>query len=278
MTFIAEQRMAKIAAGRPESEDRVVLFDAGEALAAEEGGRLRLPFAAEVASRSLATDGWLFLGMLDGTRCFAVRCGLPEVPDRPVIRVGCRRMLADLCDAERNAFCRGRELALWAASHRYCGACRSELARSAHDSALICSVCGARYYPQLSPAVITAVTRNDGRELLLAHNRGFEPGIYSLIAGFVEAGESVEAAVRREIMEECGIQVRNVRYLTSQVWPFPNSLMLEFAAEYDSGTAVPDGAELTDLGWFTVEDHPQLPGAGSVARRVIDMVFGGKFK
>ncbi|MCI5779009.1 MAG: NAD(+) diphosphatase [Lentisphaeria bacterium] len=270
--------MAKIAAGHPDREDRVVLFDAGEALAAEEDGRLRLPRAAEIAPGSLTAEGRLFLGMLDGVRCFAVRGGLPEKPERPVIRVGCRRMLADLSDAERNAFCRGRELVLWRASHRYCGACRSELLPSANDSALICPVCGTRYYPQLSPAVITAVTRNGGRELLLAHNRGFEPGIYSLIAGFVEAGESAEAAVRREIMEECGIQVRNVRYLTSQVWPFPNSLMLAFAAEYDSGTAAPDGEELTDLGWFTAEEHPRLPGAGSVARRVIDMVFDGKFR
>ena len=144
--------------------------------------------------------------------------------------------------------------------------------------ALVCPDCGLRYYPQLAPAVIVAVTRNSGSELLLAHNRGFEPGVYSLIAGFVEAGESVEAAVRRELREECGIAVRDIRYLTSQVWPFPNSLMLAFAAEYASGAARPDGEELSDLGWFTAADHPRLPGAGSVARRVIETIFGPGFR
>ena len=91
----------------------------------------------------------------------------------------------------------------------------------------------------------------------------------------MEAGESVEMAVHREIMEECGIRVRDLRYLTSQVWPFPNSLMLAFSAEYDSGDGVPEGEELTDLGWFTSDDLPELPGAGSVARRVIESFFGG---
>ena len=98
--------------------------------------------------------------------------------------------------------------------------------------------------------------------------------MYSLIAGFVEAGESAEAAIHREIAEECGIQVKNLQYITSQVWPFPNSLMLAFTAEYASGTAKADGEELSDSGWFTAENHPELPSHGSVARTVIDLVFG----
>ena len=97
--------------------------------------------------------------------------------------------------------------------------------------------------------------------------------MYSLIAGFVEAGECAESACAREIMEECGISVKNIRYFTSQVWPFPNSLMLAFTAEYDSGTAEADGVELSDLGWYTAENHPELPSPGSVARKVIDSLW-----
>jgi len=169
-----------------------------------------------------------------------------------------------------NALCRARELLFWRKMHRYCGACRAELVPSSTDSALVCPQCHAHYYPQIAPAVIVAVTRNNGKELLLAHNRTFEPGIFGLLAGFVESGETVEQAVVREIQEETGVQVGNIRYLASQPWPFPNSLMLAFRAEYVSGDLQPDGTELTEAGWFSRDKLPNLPPPGSIARRIIE--------
>ena len=107
-------------------------------------------------------------------------------------------------------------------------------------------------------------------KILLAHNRNFTSGVYSLIAGFVESGETLEQAVAREILEETGIRVKNIRYYSSQPWPFPNSLMLGFIAEYDSGELNPDGLELESAGWYTVDDLPLLPEHGSIARKIIE--------
>ena len=135
--------------------------------------------------------------------------------------------------------------------------------------AKICPQCRERFYPQIAPAVIVAVTQED--RLLLAHNRNFPGSVHSLIAGFVEAGETLEQAVEREIWEETRLQVKNVRYLSSQSWPFPSTLMLGFAAEYASGTLELDGDELDHADWFSrASEPPRLPKDGSISRRIID--------
>jgi NAD+ diphosphatase len=124
-------------------------------------------------------------------------------------------------------------------------------------------------YPRIAPAVIVLIT-NDEEEALLAHNKKFTPGIYSLIAGFVEAGENLEAAVTRETREETGIEICDIRYLLSQPWPFPNSLMVGFSARYKSGTVKPDGVEIDDVQWFSRDSLPSLPGPGSISRHLIE--------
>jgi NAD+ diphosphatase len=123
--------------------------------------------------------------------------------------------------------------------------------------------------------VITIII-NDRREALLAHNRKFADGVYSLIAGFNEAGESLEATVAREIREEVGLEVRDIRYIASQPWPFPNSLMLGFAAHYAAGEIRPDGEEIMDARWFNPDTLPNLPGFGSVSRDLINNWLEGK--
>jgi len=275
MRFEAIQISAEIFFHQPEADDPVICFDKQDALLIPDdaGVPARLPRWREAAAKLPPEREYCCLGKLDGKRCFAVKSDLASVAPDGMVKFTCRQVLLSADEAIKSALCRGKKLLTWAASHRFCGACRSELTASETDLALICPTCGEHYYPQLAPAVIVAVTRNNGTELLLAHNRNFRNNMYSLIAGFVEAGETVEAAAAREIMEECGLKVKNIRYFTSQVWPFPNSLMLAFTAEYDSGTAVPDGAELSDLGWFTAENHPELPSPGSVARKVIDHIF-----
>lgn len=215
-----------------------------------------------------------YIGTIHDQPCFGGQCkAFPDVLPAGLQRVLTRRLLTDAEYSLWHAISRTQKLVFWRKQHRYCGACRGELVPSQNDSALKCPECGAMYFPQISPAVIVAVRKGD--QILLAHNRNFERNVHSLIAGFMEIGETPEQTVMREIFEETALRVKNIRYLGSQPWPFPNSLMLAFEAEYESGEATPDGVELTSLGWYSADDLPELPMNGSIARRVIDQLFPG---
>ena len=199
-------------------------------------------------------------------------CGALELPGCPGVAElearDIREALQLLPEPERIAAARGRELLFWRNRRRYCGVCGAETVDHGTECARVCTNCGAMFFPVLAPAVIVAVRRGD--RLLLAHNRKFREGMYSLIAGFVEAGENLENAVRREIREEVGIEVKNLSYFGSQSWPFPNSLMLGFRAEYADGELRPDGEEISDAGWFRPETFPSLPSPGSISRELIE--------
>ena len=161
-----------------------------------------------------------------------------------------------------------RQLVYWRKTNRFCGKCGTRLVRDGVEHAMRCPACGNLCYPRLNPAVITLVHRDD--EILLAHKAQNLYPFWGLIAGFVEPNESLEHAVRREIMEEVGIRVKNIRYFASQPWPFPNNLMLGFTAEYESGTVKPDGSELDGAAWYTRDKLPKIPTRVSIARRLID--------
>jgi NAD+ diphosphatase len=170
---------------------------------------------------------------------------------------------------------RAYHVAQWRRDSAYCGSCGTKNTNAPDELARLCPSCGRREYPRISPAVITIII-NDKHEALLAHNHKFVEKVYSLIAGFNEAGESLEATVAREIREEVGLEVRDIRYIASQPWPFPNSLMLGFVARYASGEIHPDGIEIEDARWFTPDTLPQLPGSGSVSRYLINSWLEGK--
>jgi NAD+ diphosphatase len=171
-----------------------------------------------------------------------------------------------------SAFLRLYHILQWREESRFCGSCAERNGDSPEELARLCPRCGRLEYPRISPAVIILVT-NDRGEALLAHNRKFRDKMYSLIAGFAEAGESLEAAAVRELREEVNIEVKDLRYAASQAWPFPNSLMVGFTARYASGDLKPDGREILDAQWFSAESArrgvPELPGLGSIARRII---------
>ena len=162
----------------------------------------------------------------------------------------------------------GYHLLIWLENSRFCGRCGKENEFHHHEKARFCPACQSITFPRISPAVITAVRKEN--RILLAHNKRFSAPVYSLLAGFVEAGETLEEAVAREINEEVGIEVENIRYFASQPWPFPDSLMIGFTADWKSGELVPDGIEISDAGWFGPEDLPRLPGKGSIALRIIE--------
>jgi NAD+ diphosphatase len=157
----------------------------------------------------------------------------------------------------------------WRVNYRYCPSCGKPLKEHDFERCLHCEACDANFYPVISPAIIVSVLKEG--KILLARNTGFPSGRHSLIAGFVEPGESLESAVHREVMEEVGLRIKNLRYLESSPWPFPNSLMVAFKAEWESGELKPDGIEIERAAWYAPnEELPDLPPKGSVARKVID--------
>ncbi len=164
----------------------------------------------------------------------------------------------------------------WDRTHQFCGKCGQPTASQAHERAKRCPHCGHTSYPRLNPAMIVRVTRagENGPEILLSRGHHFPPGRYSVQAGFVEPGETLEECVQREVCEEVNIKVKNIRYFGSQPWPFPNALMLAFTAEYESGDIVLEEEEVADAGWYTAKNIPQIPPRISIANRLINDFLG----
>ncbi|MDB6141856.1 MAG: pyrophosphatase [Pseudomonas sp.] len=160
------------------------------------------------------------------------------------------------------------QISTWAREHRFCGSCGQPMQQVPGERAMYCQHCDLRHYPRISPSMIVLVTRGD--EVLLARSPRFVTGVYSTLAGFAEPGESVEDCVRREVMEEVQVKVKNIQYLGSQSWPFPHSMMLGFHAEYDGGEIVPQVDEIEDAQWFNINALPPLPASRSIARYLID--------
>ena len=169
---------------------------------------------------------------------------------------------------------RAFHIAQWRRESLFCGSCGAKNSDSDTELARLCPDCGRVEYPRIAPAVITLITNDEGK-ILLAHNKKFAPGIYSLIAGFVEAGENLEMAVARETREETGIEIGDIRYFASQPWPFPHSLMAGFSARYIAGALKADDVEIEDARWFSRDSLPTLPGPGSLSRCLISRWLDG---
>ncbi|MDR2052292.1 MAG: NAD(+) diphosphatase [Treponema sp.] len=218
---------------------------------------------------------------IDGTGVIAFLSLEKDAPLPPRWRrVPVRRCLPRLIAGEKSGpvhrLLRAYHIMQWKRDSAFCGTCGRPNADSPSELARLCPACGRVEFPRISPAIIVIVINGRG-EALLAHNRNFSPGLYSLIAGFTEAGESLEAAVEREVREEAGIAVTDIRYIASQPWPFPNSLMLGFTARCKDGVLKPDGVEIEDAIWCRPDALPgELPGNGSVARYLINQWLEGK--
>ena len=171
----------------------------------------------------------------------------------------------EMRDASREA-----ELDEWRRSNRFCGRCGATM--RPHDDpgerAMVCGECGYTAYPKIAPAVIVLVTKGD--KVLLQRNTHYRGVVWSLVAGFVDPGENLEDAVRREIREEASIAIKDIRYFGSQTWPFPSNIMIGFRAEYASGELKPDGEEVVESGWFDRGHLPEIPRPGSIARTMLD--------
>ena len=179
-----------------------------------------------------------------------------------------RQLLNHLDATQSQLLSRALQLGHWLSNHQYCGRCGQQTQLADHELTLRCPTCQLSQYPRISPCIIVAVMGSEG--LLLAHNANHPPGRYSTLAGFVDAGESIEAAVHREVYEEVGVTVGELEYMGSQSWAFPHSLMLGFLAQYKSGQIQVDGEEITSAQWFTQATLPDLPPSYSIARQLIE--------
>lgn len=242
-------------------------FRGNRMLVVRENGALRLP---EADPRELGADlaASHHVGSLAGRDCYAswlpeghvMPAGAELIALRPLILEG-DEMVAHVAG-------RAWQILEWDRTHRYCGACGAATVPHESDRARVCSACSQLYYPRIAPVVMALVTR--GRELLLTRKPGYAPGRYTVVAGFVEAGESVEHALIREVREEVSVEAAHPLYFGSQPWPFPNSLVMAFSLEHVRGEVRPDGVELEDARWFDIDALPELPEPVHVSRQLID--------
>jgi NAD+ diphosphatase len=207
-----------------------------------------------------------YLGRHDDEDCFVI--GIDFAPEGPFLVENLYALFGRLSDEELAIASRAVQVAGWAETHRFCGRCGATTERDLLERCLRCPRCALVVYPRISPAIIVLVRRGD--EALLARSGRFPVPFYSTLAGFVEAGESLEETLHREVREEVGIEVDRLRYFGSQSWPFPNSLMVGYFAEYAGGEIVVDGEEIADAQWFAHDALPKVPPRHSIARSLID--------
>ena len=210
----------------------------------------------------------LYLGTLNGIQCWGAE--LPKEADAPpgMSWSGLRTLFSVLDDAHFALAGRALQIVDWDRNHQFCGRCGSRTEPHREERVRVCPVCKLSAYPRVAPAVMALVHRGD--EVLLARSPHFPPGMYSALAGFVEPGESLEQCLAREVAEEVGVTVARPRYVASQSWPFPHSLMIAFSCEWVSGEIRRQESEIEEAKWFKVLQLPKLPSKISIARRLID--------
>lgn len=228
----------------------------------------KLPFIENLEEISIFPVRTQYLGTLEGHPSYAAEVTPgTNVPDGMVFQD--LISLYEVLDEDIYLLAgRAIQIMTWDNDHQFCGRCGSPTQNAEHEMAKICPKCGFMSFPRLSPAVIIAIV-NHGKILMAKHSYGLKDR-YSLIAGFIEPGETIEEGVQREIMEEVGIKVKNIKYFGSQPWPFPHSLMIGFTVEYESGEIQVDGKEILDAKWFSRDEVlPRTPKI-SIASELID--------
>lgn len=243
-------------------------FRGSDLLVRIEEGSARVPEGSEWEALGLEAGRVHEIGTIEGVPARAVEIPEGTEPPAGLVFQGLRKLWSLLPEEFWTLAGRAVQIVEWDRSHRFCGRCGEETVPQEGEFARRCPRCGLHHFPRVSPAVIVRIERGD--EILLARSPHFAPGVYSTLAGFVEPGESMEQCVAREVFEEVGVRVRNIRYFGSQPWPFPHSLMVGFVADWESGDITPQPGEIEDAAWFTVETLPGLPSQFSIARRLID--------
>lgn len=238
------------------------------ALLVREEDLVRVPEADSLDELGLDAYPYKAVGSLGGRRCYVVDLDSDAEPPEGMVFRDLRGLFASIGEDLFRMAGRAVQIVEFDRTHQFCGRCSAKMAQGPDELSKKCTRCATVYHPRLSPAAIMLVRR--GKELLLARSPGFPKGMYSVLAGFVEPGESIEETIGREVLEEVGVKVRNVRYFGSQPWPFPHSLMIGFTADYAGGEIEPQAEEIEDAGWYRVDALPDLPPGVSIARAMID--------
>ena len=245
------------------SEEQVLCYRGGRVLMKTIGDKFIIPKKNELGE--FVGDG-IFLGEVDGEKCFMAE-GEEETP-QGFSYVGMRDIRGQADKLSKWVTAVGFQMYSWLNDNKFCGRCGNPMDLKNDERALECTDCKNIIFPKLSPAIIVAIKKDN--KLLLAKNRLHPGTFYSLIAGYVEAGETIEETVKREVMEEVGIDVKNIKYYKSQPWPFSSSLMLGFFAEYDGNNPIKiDNVEISHADWFDADSLPEIPNMDSVAGEMI---------
>ena len=229
---------------------------------------MKIPYLNNLEEFKLTPIRIQHLGTLDGHPCYSAEVDPDTTAPEGMVFVDLRTLYHKLDEDVYLLAGRAIQVVNWDSSHQFCGICGTPTQTKEDEMAKICPECGFTSHTRLSPAVITAIIKDD--KLLMAQHARTPGNMYGLIAGFVEAGETLEEAVQRETAEEVGLKVKNIKYFGSQSWPFPNSLMIGFTAQYAGGEIEVDGDEITDAKWFSKDEIPFSPSKISIAGELID--------
>ncbi len=246
-----------------------LLFQNSRLLVKQENGSASIPFFKNLEKLNLEDPGCLYLGTLNDSPCYCAR-----LTDKTGIRPGnefiqLRELYGVLPDELWQAAGLALQLVNWNRNSRYCGRCGHPFELKQDERAKVCGNCGWIEYPRIHPCIIVAVVNED--KILLARSSRF-PNIklFSVLAGYVEPGETLHECIGREVKEEAGIEIKNIKYFDSQPWPFSSSLMIGFTAEYAGGEIKIDGIEIVEAGWYSVDSLPSVPRWGSISGELIN--------
>jgi NAD+ diphosphatase len=244
-------------------------FRSSRLLLSTRENRPSIPLLKDLNIVGLAPVRTQYLGTIDSHPCYSAEIPVGS-PDPDGMSFSDLRSLWGSIDEDLYILAgRALQIVSWDQANQFCGQCGHPTIILTGERAKKCPECGLLFYPRLSPAVITAVVKD--RHLLLGSRGGMRGKMYTVIAGFVEPGETLEECLQREVHEEVGIQVKNIKYFKSQPWPYPNSLMIGFTADWDSGDIAVDGVEVSDAAWYDAAQIPaQIPPKLSIARELID--------
>lgn len=240
------------------------------------GSTLPLLEAFDLSHLNLNLLRQFYLGKFGMNHCYAVEVSSSFQPPPAMLFQNLKQSLEHFEDEHLGLLAsKAKQTLLWDKNTQFCGHCGTKLMFHEQEAAKVCPNCTALFYPQFSAVVMIAIRR--GKELLLARSPHFPPGVYSILAGFVEIGESLEQAIHREVAEEVGLSIQNLRYFGSQPWPFPNNLMMGFIADHAHGEIVIDGVEIEAAEWFLPQNLPLLPKKFTLSRKLIDSIIAEAF-
>lgn len=249
--------------------DRWLIFQNDQVLFIRRQNTLELPCAKDLSSINPHIIRKHLLGHFNKAEIYCADILHQHLPMNIFESLPLRSALDHLGDDWYSILTKAFTIINWDRNHQHCGRCSEPTLHKPFTFERFCTGCNITFYPRISPSIIVLIRRDD--HVLMARGSHFKPGIYGLIAGFVEAGENLEDAIHREIFEETQISVKNLQYFGSQVWPFPDSLMLGFFADYHSGTLNIDNDEIEDAGWYRFDELPGRPSSNiSIASKMLN--------